>query len=209
MVILGLGNLNQSVMPATVSTQNNYQKGDIVTAIFYNESQRSNRVASLANGVWFDLPDELAKYTGSPYSIDIKEQGAEEIAKQMKVKKIPAIVFMEKKDGNQWETKTTLTGNVPKKAIEATYFRVINKIYGRGDNALAKLESEHGLIKGDDGSGLFPAEIVRLGMQALTGFALYQTVEAEDNVKRAGYGALATYGAYQLFRKGSTTIDFE
>lgn len=188
----------------------NYEPGDIVIIALYDNTPVANKVVSAANSVWASLPPELDKYANAPFSIGQSNQQYYPMLQKLKVKKLPALVFTEYLGNGQWKTLTTLTGDVPSEVIENTYYRTINDIYGRGDNALAQKISEFGLIPGP-GAGMFslPPEFVRGAMWFLALYSTYKAADANTPFSRGVFGAGAAYSYYQLFRKGKSTVHYE
>ena len=195
------------------STITNYKSGNIVIVSFYDGSDMGKRIGNDANDVWYSLPDEVGKYTGSPLNFDARKTEVKQLMNKFKVKKLPAVLFLEKKEGTDWELKNTLTGNVPREAIEATYYRVINNLYGRGDNALSKAAKEKDslipMFKNEQSFLNLPNGMVRFGMGLIGILATAKAARSKNNAGRIAYGSIAAYTGYTLFYPGHSSIHFE
>lgn len=193
------------------STTTIYKPGSISIVTLSDGSDIGNRVSGDSNQVWFDLPDELSKYTGSPLSYDARKPEVQQLIKQFQVKKFPAVLFLKKKEGTQWEIKNTLTGNVPIEAIEATYWRVLNNMYGRGDNALSKAVEENiGLLNVFEGNNiLLSPKIMKIGLSIIAILAGGKAATADNTGVKIAFGSVAALVGYKLFYPGKSTIHFE
>ena len=193
----------------------NYKTGDIVIIGFSDRTDLGNRVLRDANDVWYNLPEDLAKYAGpGGFSFNGVAPEMAPVLKELQVKQLPALVFAEKIDpvGNKnWKVLQILEGDIPKPVILATYYRNIKKLYSNGDNFAAAEEElkDLGIIKTEINLNPFGIDldllnnITKFSLISVAIFTAYKASQAKSNVGRFGYGAVSALAVSPFLKKGN------